>query len=61
MTIDQYIKLKQITYLQAARDLGTDYTTVYRWINKSSMPRPAMLKKIRLWSDGAVTANDFAT
>lgn len=61
MKIDQYIKLKQITYLQAAKDLSTDYTTVYRWIHKGSMPRPSMLKKIRLWSDGAVTANDFAT
>lgn len=60
MTIDKYIKLKKLSYLKAASELGVDYTTLYRWINTGSMPRPAMLKKIREWSDGSVTANDFA-
>ena len=61
MTIDQYIKLKRMTYVEAAAELGVDYTTLYRWINSGSMPRTETLKKIREWSDGAVTANDFTT
>jgi predicted DNA-binding transcriptional regulator AlpA len=61
MTIDQYIQLKRMTYLAAAEELGVDYTTLYRWINAETMPRPAMLKKIKEWSNGAVTANDFIT
>jgi len=61
MTIDQYIKLKRMTYVEAAAELGVDYTTLYRWINSCSMPRTETLKKIRDWSDGAVTANDFTT
>lgn len=61
MTIDDYIKLTRKTYLSAAAELGVDYTTLYRWINSETMPRPAMLKKIKKWSQGAVTANDFIT
>ena len=61
MTIDQYIKLKGLSYIAAAAELGVDYSTLYRWINSGSMPRPATLKKIREWSNGAVTANDFTT
>lgn len=61
MTINDYIKLKRMTYVKAAEELSVDYATVYRWIHSGSMPRPAMLKKIREWSNGAVTANDFAT
>lgn len=61
MKIDEYIKLRRITYIKAAEELKVDYSTLYRWINSGAMPRPAKLKKIREWSSGAVTANDFTT
>lgn len=59
MTIDNYIKLKRMTYKKAAEELGVHYTTIYRWIEAGTMPEKPMLKKISEWSEGAVTANDF--
>lgn len=44
---------------EAAKELGVDYIRYWRWENGKAMPQARALKKIKEWSGGEVTADDF--
>jgi transcriptional regulator with XRE-family HTH domain len=53
-----YRELRRLTQADVAEQLGTDQVNVCRW-EDGTIPRPDMVRKIRNWSGGAVTAEDF--
>ena len=59
MQLIEYRKLRGLTRLQIAGELQTTENTVYRWETGKQMPRREDLKRIKEWSNGAVTADDF--
>lgn len=59
MQLEQYRKLRKLSRRAAAIELKCAENTLYRWEKGRQTPRPKDLKKIREWSGGAVTANDF--
>lgn len=59
MQLIEYRKLRSLTRLQVAGELQTTENTVYRWETGKQMPRRDDLKRIKQWSGGAVTADDF--
>ena len=60
MKLKQYRELRQMTQAEVAEQIGTDKTNVCRW-EDGTIPRADMVRKIREWSGGAVTAEDFYT
>lgn len=58
LQLSKYLELRQITMAQAAKELGTNRSTVYRWCS-GTVPRSDEMTRIRDWSNGAVMANDF--
>lgn len=59
LQLENYRRLMRLTRKEAAIQLGCAPNTIYRWEKGRQTPRPQDLKKIREWSVGAVTANDF--
>ena len=55
-----YRELLGLTQADVAERLGTDQANVCRW-EDGTIPRIEMVRKIREWSGGAVTAEDFYT
>lgn len=61
MKLNAYIQAQRKSYKEAAQELEVSYVSLYRWINSGVIPRPTVMKKIRDWSNGKVTLNDFAS
>lgn len=60
MRFADYLELKGIEPAEAARQLGYPYRTVRNWILRlRKQPRPDALAKIKAWSGGMITADDF--
>lgn len=59
MKIKNYITKNKIKKTDAAKQLETSFVNIFRWINGVSIPRPAEMKKIFIWSNGEVSPNDF--
>ncbi|MGP9633732.1 helix-turn-helix domain-containing protein [Halomonas sp. AOP43-A1-21] len=51
--------VKKIGPTAAAKELGVDYVRYWRWESGNSVPTADAIKKIKEWSNGEVTANDF--
>lgn len=51
--------VKKIGPTEAAKELEVSYVRYWRWETGKTMPTLNALKKIKEWSDGQVTANDF--
>lgn len=61
MKLIEYQESQRIGPVEAARQLGVNFCTYYRWIKGYSVPRRVMQLKIQDWSKGAVTPEDFFT
>ncbi len=59
MLLLDYINENDISKAEAARQLGVRWTTIWRWIKGRSVPQHDHLLKIKEWSGGQVTPNDF--
>ncbi len=59
MQLLEFIKDKQITQEQAAKELGVPQATVSYWVRGVKIPTPDNMKKIVEWSKGEVQPNDF--
>ena len=60
MKLKAYRELRLLTQAEVAEQLGTHTANVCRW-EDGTIPRIEMVRKIREWSGGAVTAEDFYT
>jgi hypothetical protein len=59
MKLRDYRESLRIGPVDAARQLGVNFCTFYRWEKGYSIPRRVMQLKIMDWSGGKVTPNDF--
>lgn len=59
MKLIDFINENQKTQAEVAADLDTTQGAVSRWCNGDIIPRPQMMEKIIIWSEGKVTPNDF--
>ena len=59
MELKKYMKLNEISVSQAARELKKSRTWVSLVVNGRKKPGIALIKRIRLWSDEAVTIKDL--
>jgi len=51
--------VRRIGPVEAARELEVSYIRYWRWETGASTPNAKGLRRIRDWSDGQVTPNDF--
>ena len=61
MKLIEYQESQRIGPVEAARQLGVNYSTFYKWRMGYVVPRRVMQLKIQDWSKGAVTPEDFIT
>ncbi len=61
MKLLDYQESLRIGPVEAARQLGVNYSTYYKWTHGGIVPRRVMMLKIQDWSGGKVTPNDFIT
>ena len=61
MTLEEYQDSQRIGPVEAARQLGVNYCTYFKWVKGKVIPRRPMMLKIMDWSGGKVTPNDFIT
>jgi len=59
MKLIEYQESQRIGPVEAARQLGVNYSTYYKWRMGYVVPRRVMQLKIMDWSGGKVTPNDF--
>lgn len=60
-TLDEWRKGRGWSYADLARELGVSGEAVRRYCTgQRAMPRPAILARIRVLTEGAVTADSFA-
>lgn len=51
--------VRQIGPTEAAKELGVAYIRYWRWEQGKAVPQASALRRIREWSAGQVTADDF--
>lgn len=59
MNLKDYREIRNITAVEAAKELGVTYLRYWRWESGDIMPKIDQMIKIKRWSKGAVTADDF--
>lgn len=59
MLLQDYLKRQSITKYKAAQQLGVTWHTLWRWCTGRTIPQPDMMAKVRDWSGGKVTPNDW--
>ena len=59
MDLEGFLNIKGIRPADAAKELGVTYLKYWRWHSGSVIPKPKEMAKIKKWSNGAVTADDF--
>lgn len=59
MLLRTYLDRHHIGIKEAADELGEHYNTLRRWVEGERLPRPKAQEKIRTWSRGRVTPNDW--
>jgi transcriptional regulator with XRE-family HTH domain len=59
MQFSQYLKDKNITQEQAAKELDVAQGMISLWATGERLPRPENMAKIVKWSGGEVQPNDF--
>ena len=59
MLLQDYRKKLGLSQQKAAKQMGVNWITIYRWETGRSIPEPTSIRKIQEWSGGHVTANDF--
>jgi len=62
MKLKQYIKDERLTYAEFGNMIGTPYPrTVQRYAEGLRIPKPDVMAKITIVTNGKVTPNDFYT
>lgn len=51
--------VRRIGPTEAASELGVSYVRYWRWEQGKAVPQTSALRRIREWSAGQVTADDF--
>jgi transcriptional regulator with XRE-family HTH domain len=59
MTLTEYLLNNGETGSQFARRIDVAQATVHRYCNGVRIPRPEILQRIQVATNGAVTPNDF--
>lgn len=59
MQLAYYLKKSGLSKYKAAKELGIQWTTIWRWTTGRSLPNPQMMQKVAEWSGGKVTPNDW--
>lgn len=59
MQLAKYIELRGISQREAAEQLGVSKSAMNYWCSGTQIPRPADMRRIVEWSNGAVMPNDF--
>lgn len=59
MRFGTYLAQHGLSVADAATQLEKPYATVLHWFHRRRTPRPAMQARIRDWSGGAVTGDDW--
>lgn len=59
MRLIDYRKSLDMGPVDAARQLGANFCTYWRWERQLSIPRPRTMRKIVEWSGGKVTLDDL--
>ena len=59
MTLNEYLASKDLTKYRAAKELGVNYVTLWRWTKGHGRPCASTMHKIAGWSGGAVMPNDW--
>ena len=59
MTLDDFLKASPDSAAAIAKELGVDYSTLWRLRTGKQLPTWATLEKIVAVTKGAVTPNDF--
>lgn len=59
MILQTYLQRTGKTETDFAREIGVAQSSVWRYVRGLRMPKPHILRRITLATDGAVTANDF--
>lgn len=59
MKLKEYLEKNPHNKAALCRSWDIDYSTLWRWINGEAIPSPANIAKIKDWSSGSVTADDF--
>lgn len=59
MKLEIYLDVTKKSRSEFAKNLGVTEASLCRYINGDRMPRPFLLKKIAVTTDGAVMPNDF--
>ena len=59
MTLYEYLRTHDLTPTAFAARVGVEPITVSRWIRGERFPRPDMIHRIAVATDGAVQPGDF--
>ena len=59
MNFNEYLKNKEITLMQAAKDLGLPYEYIRRYAKGLIIPNKENMQKIVTYTSGEVQPNDF--
>lgn len=59
MKLKDYLTKHPANKAALCRKWEVDYTTLWRWIEGKAVPSAANIAKIKEWSNGSVTADDF--
>lgn len=59
MNLQSYLQSHNLTSTDIAKAIGTTVGAVNHWISGRRQPRKEMLERIRIATQGQVTANDF--
>lgn len=61
MTLDDFLKASPDSAAAIAKELGVNYSTIWRLRTGKQKPTWSTLEKILKLTNGAVTANDWVT
>lgn len=59
MSIDEFLKANAMTQQDFALGIDEPAQNVSRWVRRAGRPRWPQIKKIKSFTNGAVTADDF--
>lgn len=59
MKLSEFIKCKEISVADMARDLNKQHCVVRRWVIGTKIPTAENMQKIIAYTGGEVTPNDF--
>ena len=59
MKLREFIEIKKIARIEAAKELDCTVAALGYWMNGKRIPRPEMIKRIDKWSGGKVAPPDW--